>query len=126
MQKTPMELDKIVGRNIRIYRMVKGLTQKDLAYKLGLTFQQIQKYERGINRIGAGRLFEISKIFDVPLYSMFAGSKVTQSKNDGPLPFDLLTDPLSLRLVQAFAKIKQPQTRNSVVTIVELITVRKS
>jgi transcriptional regulator with XRE-family HTH domain len=97
--------DGIVGRNIRVYRLVKGLSQTQLADQLGLTFQQVQKYEKGKNRIGAGRLFEISKILDVPLLSMFEGSKVVRSKADRPSPFDLLADPLSLRLVQAFAEI---------------------
>lgn len=122
MQKSPKELDRIVGRNIRVYRMAKGLSQTTLGDKLGVTFQQIQKYEKGVNRVGAGRLFEISKMLDVPLYSMFAGSQITQSSNDGSSPFDLLTDPLSLRLVQAFSEIRESRMRNSLVTFVESIT----
>jgi|SRR3984885_4545864 len=121
MQKSPQELDRIVGRNIRVYRLAQGLSQTELADQLGLTFQQVQKYEKGLNRVGAGRLFEISKILDVPLLSMFEGSKVPQSKGGRPSPFDLLADPLSLRLVEAFSEIAEPRTRHSLVAFVESI-----
>jgi transcriptional regulator with XRE-family HTH domain len=121
MSKSPQEIDRIVGRNIRVYRLAKGLSQTELADQLGVTFQQVQKYEKGKNRVGAGRLFEISKILDVPLLSMFEGSKVVRSKADRPSPFDLLADPLSLRLVQAFAEIAEPRTRHSLVALVESI-----
>ena len=87
MPRTPHEVDRIVGRNIRIYRLAKGLSQTQLADQLGLTFQQVQKYEKGKNRVGAGRLFEISQILDVPLPSMFEGSKMVRSKADRSSPF---------------------------------------
>ena len=59
-RKGPDSIDRIVGRNIRIYRLQKGLTQTDLADELGLTFQQVQKYEKGTNRVGSGRLLKIA------------------------------------------------------------------
>ena len=59
-QKFATNVDHVVGRNIRIHRMVKGLSQAALGEKLGITFQQVQKYEKGTNRVGAGRLFQIA------------------------------------------------------------------
>ena len=69
-KRGPQGVDKIVGRNIRIYRLAKGLSQTDLANKLGITFQQIQKYEKGTNRVGSGRLFEISTILGVSVIAL--------------------------------------------------------
>lgn len=67
----PSPIDAHVGSRIRARRGLLGLSQKDLGAKVGLTFQQIQKYERGSNRIGSGRLYEFSKILDVPISYFF-------------------------------------------------------
>lgn len=64
---TPNHVDKHVGQRLRVRRSLLGISQEKLADAIGLTFQQIQKYERGTNRISAGRLFEFSKILDVPV-----------------------------------------------------------
>jgi transcriptional regulator with XRE-family HTH domain len=65
------QIDVHVGRRVRLRRTLKGISQEKLGERLGLTFQQIQKYERGVNRIGASRLFEISRILDVPIGYFF-------------------------------------------------------
>jgi transcriptional regulator with XRE-family HTH domain len=67
-------IDLLVAKRIRAYRKQLGLSQSDLARKLGLTFQQIQKYEKGSNRVGAGRLFEIAGIFDIPIQALYPES----------------------------------------------------
>src|SRR5262245_45385458 len=72
--KDPDSIDRIVGRNIRICRLQKGLTQTELADALGLTFQQVQKYEKGTNRVGSGRLLRIATFLDVPVTALFKGS----------------------------------------------------
>lgn len=69
----PRPVDIHVGRQVRLYRTLLGLTQKKVAQALNLTFQQVQKYERGSNRIGASRLFEFSKLFDIPVSKFFEG-----------------------------------------------------
>jgi transcriptional regulator with XRE-family HTH domain len=125
MSKSPQEVDRVVGRNIRIYRLAKGLSQTELADQLGLTFQQVQKYEKGTNRVGAGRLLEISKILDVSLLSMFEGSRLVQSKGARPSPFDMLADPLAQRLVRAFSEIAEPRMRNTLVAFVESVIVSR-
>jgi transcriptional regulator with XRE-family HTH domain len=127
MVKSPNDLDAVVGRNIRAYRLARRLSQTELGNKLGITFQQIQKYEKGVNRVGSGRLFEISTILGVSVTSMFEGGKAVQSKSVGESPVDLLADPLSLRLVQAFSEITERQTRHSLVALIESISAsRKS
>ena len=125
-KRGPQGVDKIVGRNIRIYRLAKGLSQTDLANKLGITFQQIQKYEKGTNRVGSGRLFEISTILGVSVIALFEGSKAVMTKHDEASPMNLLADPLSLRLVQAFADIGERRTRHSLVVLVESMSSQRA
>jgi transcriptional regulator with XRE-family HTH domain len=125
-KRGPQTVDKIVGRNVRIYRLAKGLSQTDLANELGITFQQIQKYEKGTNRVGSGRLFEISTILGISVMQLFEGSKGAQAKNDDASPINLLADPLSLRLVQAFSEIAERRTRHSLVVLVESMTGQKA
>lgn len=116
--KSASKTDKLVGRNIRVHRLVRGLTQEGLGEKLGVTFQQIQKYEKGTNRVGSGRLYQIATIFEVPVTAFFEGGDApTALKNSSP--FDLLSDPVSLRMVQAFAEISDIKTRRAVLALIE-------
>jgi len=122
--KSASQTDKIVGRNIRIHRLVRGLTQTDLGESLGVTFQQIQKYERGTNRVGSGRLYQIAAILEAPITAFYEGdpSKTTKISS----PFDLLSDPISLRMIQAFAKISGQKTRRSVLALVEALSASRT
>ena len=95
------------------------MSQTKLGDAIGLTFQQIQKYERGANRIGASRLFELSEVLDVPVSYFFddlsedmhALSGDQQDPNS--MPSDPLREPISLELVRAYANIENPVTRKS-------------
>ena len=69
--KKPNPVDQHVGSRVRLRRMLLGMSQERLGESMGLTFQQVQKYEKGVNRIGASRLFQISKILDVPVQFFF-------------------------------------------------------
>src|ERR1700727_2371498 len=75
----PQSLDKVVGRNVRVHRLAKGMSQTDLANELGITFQQIQKYEKGTNRVGSGRLFQIAALLEVPVTAFFEGGDTQAS-----------------------------------------------
>jgi len=110
----------MVGRNIRIYRLQKRLTQTDLADQLGLTFQQVQKYEKGTNRVGSGRLLKIATFLNVPVAALFTGSD-EMADTDKQLIFDQLARPHANRLLQAFARIDDDGLRRSVVQLVEEI-----
>lgn len=83
MEFSAEEVDQIVGQRLRILRMARGITQQSLANSIGVSFQQIQKYERGTNRISAGRLWTISQVLSVDLGEFFFGAESTrQSKAD--------------------------------------------
>jgi transcriptional regulator with XRE-family HTH domain len=116
-KRSATNLDRVVGRNIRLCRQAKGLSQSDLAEKLGITFQQIQKYEKGVNRVGAGRLFQIAAILAVPISSLFEEGGGAASEQGSPV--DSLSDPLSLRLVQAFSRLSDSRSRLALVTVAE-------
>ncbi len=119
---TPNPVDIHVGSRVRLRRTLLGLSQEKLGEAVGLTFQQIQKYERGANRIGASRLFEFSRILDVPVSFFFDDmAERSQSRNDGApalhdqqqqsLDPDPLTRRETLELVRAYYRISDPQVR---------------
>jgi transcriptional regulator with XRE-family HTH domain len=129
MAKIPNPTDKYVGSRVRMRRMMLGMSQEKLADALGLTFQQIQKYEKGTNRISASRLQAISQILDAPVHFFFEGApqsgKGAQGYSDSPSPSyvtDFLTTSDGLALVKAFVKIKDATLRRSIVRMVEAIT----
>jgi transcriptional regulator with XRE-family HTH domain len=119
----PSPVDIHVGSRVRLRRTLLGLSQEKLGEAVGLTFQQIQKYERGANRIGASRLFEFSRILDVPVSFFFddmservagADGSAAGGMADQPQP-SLEPDPLTrretLELVRAYYRIADPQIR---------------
>jgi transcriptional regulator with XRE-family HTH domain len=124
--KTPNPIDQHVGSRVRMRRVMLGLSQDKLGAALGLTFQQVQKYEKGTNRIGASRLQEISKILNVPPSFFFDGSPSAQEVNQPgfrdatPLRYvaDFVTTAEGLQLNRAFAKIRDPKIRQRVVDLV--------
>jgi transcriptional regulator with XRE-family HTH domain len=73
--KSPNFIDVAVGRNVRVWRMAKGMSQTQLASRLGVTFQQIQKYEVGADRIGTGRLVKVAAILGIPIAALFDGTE---------------------------------------------------
>jgi transcriptional regulator with XRE-family HTH domain len=120
----PNPVDIHVGSRVRLRRTLLGLSQEKLGEAVGLTFQQIQKYERGANRIGASRLFEFSRILDVPVSFFFddmteraKGGDARQDPHgladqpQAPLEPDPLTRRETLELVRAYYRIGDPQVR---------------
>jgi transcriptional regulator with XRE-family HTH domain len=119
--KQPDSIDKLVGRNIRLQRLAKGLSQTELANKLGVTFQQVQKYEKGVNRIGCGRLFQIGSVLSVHVMDFFEGSEKGKVASPSRAVRDLIAEPQSFHLVQAFSEISDRRLRSSVVDLVKKI-----
>jgi transcriptional regulator with XRE-family HTH domain len=119
--KTPSAIDVLVGQNIRIRRLQMGLTQSELGARVGVTFQQIQKYEKGTNRIGASRLQQIADVLRTPVSALFDG--VPSAAHDPPeqSPRFILAKPHALRLLQAFDQIKNEATRMVVLQLIESI-----
>ena len=121
MIKKANPIDAQVGNRVRIRRMLIGMSQERLGDLLGLTFQQVQKYEKGINRIGAGRLFEIARILDVPIDFFYDGvGAASDSLADASAPvLEFVSSGEGLQLSLAFMKIKDPKVRKRVLDLVK-------
>ena len=124
--KKPDPVDVEVGQRIRIERLQSGLSQTSLAEQLGVTFQQVQKYEKGVNRVGAGRLTKIAKVLGVPVSSFFgahdAGAIERSDRGTASSPLKLLTVPGALRLLRAYGQLNDGKMRRSIVELVENIS----
>ena len=119
LAKTPDPLDVMVGARIRIFRTQRGMTQGDLAARIGIAFQQVQKYEKGINRVGASRLSRIATVLRISIGDLFesAGDKPAYQKS----PFRLLEDRNALRLLMAFSRTSDPRIRRAIASLIESI-----
>jgi transcriptional regulator with XRE-family HTH domain len=112
-------VDTLVGRNIRIIRQGRGISQTELASKIGVTFQQVQKYENGTNRVGAGRLFKIASVFKVPISAMFEGAEEALPEENPTSSVALLAEPYVLRTARALAAVRNEAFRKSVAELAE-------
>ncbi|MGH6727023.1 MAG: helix-turn-helix domain-containing protein [Pseudolabrys sp.] len=128
-KKTPNPIDKHVGSRVRMRRMMLSMSQEKLGDSLGLTFQQVQKYEKGTNRIGASRLQQISNTLQVPVSFFFEGAPHLPGHHSGgmgeaPSPAyvsDFLATSDGLSLTKSFMKIKSGKLRRRIVDLVEQI-----
>jgi transcriptional regulator with XRE-family HTH domain len=131
-KKAPNPIDKHVGSRVRMRRMMLGMSQEKLGDALSLTFQQVQKYEKGTNRIGASRLQQISQILQVPVAFFFEGAPDIPIHNDwsqggmseAPSPAyvsDFLATSDGLALTKAFMRIDNAKLRRRIVDLVEQI-----
>ena len=127
MKKTPNPTDKHVGSRVRMRRMMLNMSQEKLGDALGLTFQQVQKYEKDTNRIGASRLQQIAHILKVPVEFFFEGgpsSEAAGAFGEAPSPAyvsDFLSSSDGLALTKAFMRIENPKLRRRIVDMVEEI-----
>jgi transcriptional regulator with XRE-family HTH domain len=114
-------IDAQVGNRVRIRRMLIGMSQEKLGDLLGLTFQQVQKYEKGVNRIGAGRLFEIARILGVPIDFFYDGVAASAETlvSAAPPVMEFVSSGEGLQLSLAFMKIKDPKVRKRVLDLVK-------
>jgi transcriptional regulator with XRE-family HTH domain len=130
--KAPNPVDKYVGSRVRMRRIMLGMSQEKLGEALGLTFQQVQKYEKGTNRVGASRLQQIAEILQVPVSFLFDGgpSGLAGSENaEGGSPAyisDFLATSEGLALTRAFTRIADSKLRRSIVELVEQIAEREA
>ncbi|MEQ8667188.1 MAG: helix-turn-helix transcriptional regulator [Rhodospirillales bacterium] len=130
---TPNPVDVHVGARVRLRRTLLGISQERLGDAVGLTFQQIQKYERGANRIGASRIYELSRILDVPIEFFFEDMPTELKTHEGRLQAglrdkeqdDYEVDPLArretLELVRAYYKITDPRVRKRIFELTKSI-----
>jgi transcriptional regulator with XRE-family HTH domain len=130
LKKAPNPIDKHVGSRVRMRRVLIGMSQEKLGEALGLTFQQVQKYEKGTNRIGASRLQQISRILGMPVEFFFEGSPATEHQQQPPgfgevadttYVADFLATNEGIQLNRAFLRIKDAKLRRRVVDLVHAI-----
>jgi transcriptional regulator with XRE-family HTH domain len=117
-------LDADVGHRVRIHRTARRMSQSELAHRLGITFQQVQKYEKGANRVGAGRLMRIAKILDVPVVSLLGDGTAAPQSQAAPAATNVLACLSQLgavRLVQAYARVPPGELRTTIVELIERI-----
>ena len=114
--KAATDLDRLIGAKVRRFRLEKGMSQERLADALGVTFQQLQKYENGMNRMAVSRLAQIARTLKLPLISFFedlpddpAGSN---RKREVPLADQLFSTGVGRRMAEAFVKIDNPDVRH--------------
>jgi transcriptional regulator with XRE-family HTH domain len=129
----PSPIDVHVGSRIRLRRTLLGMSQERLGESLGLTFQQVQKYERGVNRVGASRLFDLSRVLDVPISFFFDDMPDSLAANFGGVPSrrpgsvepqdpfgdDTLSRRETLELVRAYYRITDPSVRKRVFDLIK-------
>ncbi len=127
--RRPNPIDVHVGGRVRLRRMLLGMSQEKLGEQLGLTFQQIQKYEKGVNRIGASRLFDLAHVLGVPI-QFFYDEAPTAMTSLGSVPgmaetssndsyvVDFLSSRDGLELNKAFVRINSSKVRRSIVELV--------
>jgi transcriptional regulator with XRE-family HTH domain len=129
-KKSPNPIDIHVGSRVRLRRMMLGMSQEKLGEHLGITFQQIQKYEKGTNRIGASRLQAIARVLNVPVAFFFedapgmtpvAGNQGFEESNAASYVVDFLSSSEGLSLNKAFVRIKEPKVRRKIVDLVRAI-----
>jgi transcriptional regulator with XRE-family HTH domain len=114
-------LDVMVGTRIRMLRVNRGMSQTMLAERIGVTFQQVQKYERGANRIGASRLSQIASVLGVSVGELFESGAGSPGLNS---PVRLLAEPGALRVLKAYARTTCPRVRLRIAKLVESIASR--
>ena len=132
MSKSPNPVDVHVGSRVRLRRMMIGMSQERLGDQLNLTFQQVQKYEKGANRIGASRLFAIARILDVPVQFFFedipedadipaASPDGLREPDNSPFIMDFVSSAEGLQLNTAFSRIENVETRRKLVELVKTL-----
>ena len=126
-KKQANPIDAQVGNRVRLRRMLVGMSQEKLGEMLGLTFQQVQKYEKGVNRIGAGRLYQVAHILGVPVSYFYEdvterpGENLPANNHASPPVMEFLSSGEGLQLALAFMRIKEPRVRKRVIDLVKTL-----
>jgi transcriptional regulator with XRE-family HTH domain len=129
-RSAPNPIDIHVGGRLRLRRLAVGLSQERLAKSIGITFQQIQKYERGTNRIVASRLHDLARVLDVPVGYFFADMNEGTLSEAAPRPqeeamafaHDLMGERETLELVRSYYKISDPRIRKRLFDLVKSVS----
>jgi transcriptional regulator with XRE-family HTH domain len=127
-KKSPHSIDQYVGGRVRMRRQALGMSQSKLADAIGLTFQQVQKYEKGTNRMGSSRLMQIANVLEVPVTYFFEGApgqaKISRTAPSPDFVTQFLSKEDGLALTRAFMRVRDAKVRRSIVHLVENIAER--
>ena len=115
-------LDAMVGDRIRMFRVNRGMSQTMLAARIGVTFEQMQKYERGANRVGVSRLVRIASVLGVSIGELFESPRTDSPRLNSPI--QALAEPGALRVLKAYARTTNPRVRLCIAKLVESIAAR--
>ncbi|HEY5056483.1 MAG TPA: helix-turn-helix transcriptional regulator [Acidobacteriaceae bacterium] len=121
--RSSQSFDHHIAERIRTRRMMLGISQETLGKHLGVTFQQIQKYEKGTNRVSGGRLWEITKLFETPIdwfFDEMPGAKVVEN-GASRAANDILRDAATVRVAKAFGKIRDARVRDRIAKLIEAL-----
>ena len=122
MKAEPHKVDVEVGKKIRVQRTMKKMSQTELGNRIGVTFQQVQKYERGSNRVSASKLVEIARALDVDVRLFFDGLEEEAGNNDNqPVSKNFITSRQGLLLNAAFFSITDERIRENILRLVQTI-----
>jgi len=127
-ERSPNYVDQHIGARIRLRRLTTNVSQEGLAFELNLTFQQIQKYEKGTNRVAASRLWDIARALDVPVEYFFEGLEhgidakgMSDARGEEPV-FDLIASPDGAQLAAAYATIDSPRVRRGLIELMRALS----
>lgn len=129
MTKSPNPIDKHVGARLRMRRMLVGMSQEKLGQAVGITFQQVQKYEKGTNRVSASRMHQIGQVLGVPVEFFYEGASALGSDQAGFAESpgasyqaeNLLSTSEGIQLMRAFTRIADPRVRRKIVDLAEVL-----
>jgi transcriptional regulator with XRE-family HTH domain len=126
--RSPNYVDQHIGARIRLRRLTANVSQESLAEKLNITFQQIQKYEKGVNRVAASRLWDLAHALEVPVGYFFEGLEdgvaaqgMSEARGDEPV-FDLIASPDGALLAAAYASIESPRVRRGLLELMRALS----
>ena len=120
-RKAPNPVDAHIGSRLRLRRLTLGLSQEKLGKELGLTFQQVQKYERGANRIGASRLYAIAQILEAPVSYFFEGLEGLDTISPDDRIESMLSSPEAVEMNRSFARITDQATRRRLTDLIRSV-----
>lgn len=121
--RQPSDIDKLVGQRVRLARKIAKLSQTKLAHGAGVTYQQIQKYENGTDRVGVGRLYRIAQLTDQPIGFFF--SPASESDSNAPAD-DILADPHIQKLISVVARVPNPELVFNLIRIADTFAATES
>ena len=128
-ERSPNQVDQHIGARLRLRRLALNISQEALADMLGVTFQQIQKYEKGANRVAASRLWDVARALDVPVTYFFdgiegdAGQSGSKERQEDSAVFDLIASPDGAQLAVAYATIDSPKVRRGLLELMRALSV---